>query len=119
MLSYPRPKSQKDIRAYLGLCNYYRRFVKGFAEIARPLNRLLGKDVKFEWTEDCEKSFNKLKKSLTESPILVFPNFSERFYLYVDASNQAISYSTGIYRSGSCTVVKNIKSHAIPTLIPR
>lgn len=93
--SYPRPRSQKDVRAYLDLCNYYRKFVKGFAEIARPLNRLLGKDVKFEWKEECENSFNQLKRALIESPVLKFPNFSERFYLYVDASNQAISYILG------------------------
>ena len=95
VLSYPRPKSQKDVRAYLGLCNYYRKFVKGFAQIAQPLNRLLSKDVKFEWTAECENAFNKLKKALTESPILVFPDFSARFYLYVDASTQAISYILG------------------------
>ena len=95
VLSYPRPKSPKDVRAYLGLCNYYRLFVKGFAEIARPLNKLLGKDVKFEWTDDCKHSFNQLKKALTEGPILVFPNLSKKFFLYVDASNQAISYILG------------------------
>ena len=69
--------------------------MKGFAEIARPLNRILGKDVKFEWTDDCEVAFNQLKKALTEAPILVFPDFSRRFYLYVDASMQVISYILG------------------------
>ena len=95
VISYPRLKTQREVRSYLGLCNYYRKFVKGYAEVAKPLNRLLCKDVKFEWTEECEKAFNQLKKLLTEAPILVFPDFSQRFYLYVDASNQAISYILG------------------------
>ena len=95
VVSYPQPKSQREVRAFLGLCNYYRKFVKGYAGIASPLNRLLSKDVKFEWTTECEDAFIQLKKALTESPILSFPNFSERFYLYVDASNQAISYILG------------------------
>ena len=69
VLSYPRPKSQKDVRAYHGLCNYYRKFVRGFAQIAQPLNRLLSKDVKFEWSAECENAFNQLKKALTESPM--------------------------------------------------
>ena len=95
VISYPRPKTQREVRSYLGLCNYYRKFVKGYAELARPLNRLLCKDVKFEWSNECEQAFNQLKKLLTEAPILVFPDFSQRFYLYVDASNQAISYILG------------------------
>ena len=95
VISYPRPKTQGEVRSYLGLCNYYRKFVKGYAEIARPLNRLLSKDVKFYWSDECERAFSQLKQSLTESPILVFPDFSQRFYLYVDASNQAISYILG------------------------
>ncbi|MES9881967.1 MAG: reverse transcriptase domain-containing protein [Sedimenticola sp.] len=93
--SYPEPKSQREVRSFLGLCNYYRRFVKSFADIARPLNSTLCKNAKFEWTDECRDSFNTLKKALTEAPILVFPDFSKKFILYTDASIEAISYILG------------------------
>ena len=94
--SYPCPKSIKDVRAFLGLCNYYRRFVKGFANIARPLNELLQKDTEFQWTEECSNAFNTLRKHLTSEPIVLkFPDFSKQFILYTDASDYAIGYVFG------------------------
>jgi hypothetical protein len=83
--TYPEPRSSKNIRAYLGLCNYYRRFIKGFAQIAKPMNRLLQKDAKFEWSSDCKKSFNLLKNALVSAPIIAFPDFNRDFILYTDA----------------------------------
>lgn len=59
--SFPKPKTQKNVRAFLGLCNYYRKFIAGFSELAGPLNDLLKKDKDFEWSEACEKSFRQLK----------------------------------------------------------
>ena len=76
VVDFPTPKNQTDIRAFLGLSGYYRRFVQGYAEIARPLNQLLRKDSKWQWTEQCEAAFNKLKEKLTSPPILAFPDFS-------------------------------------------
>ena len=92
---YPRPKNQTDVRSFLGLASYYRRFIKDFAKIARPLNDLLKKDVVFQWSESCEQAFTMLKKKLTMAPILAFPNFEQEFILYTDASQQAISYILG------------------------
>ena len=97
VVDFPTPKNQTDVRAFLGLSGYYRRFVQGYAEIARPLNQLLRKDSKWQWTEECEAAFKKLKEKLTSPPILAFPDFSEdsRFLLYTDASHQSIGYVLG------------------------
>ncbi len=89
---FPTPKRQKDVRAFLGLAGYYRRFVKGFAKIATPLNRLLQQDTKFEWTPECEAAFNSLKQHLANPPILAFPDFSKDFILCTDSSDFAIGY---------------------------
>lgn len=93
--SFPKPKNTTDIRAFLGLANYYRKFIHGFADIATPLNRLLVKGTKFCWDEPCQKAFDKLKQLLTEAPILAFPDFNKTFILYTDASGFSISYILG------------------------
>ena len=90
--SFPLPRNQHDIRSFLGLANYYRKFVKGFSKIALPLNRLLTKDVPFKWTNDCQRAFDELKQALTTTPVLAYPDFNKPFILSSDASNMAIGY---------------------------
>ncbi|KAA3470011.1 DNA/RNA polymerases superfamily protein [Gossypium australe] len=80
------PRNVSEIRSFLGLAGYYRRFIKGFSMIATPMTRLLHKDVKFEWTETCQQSFEKLKTLLTEAPVLVQPELGKEFVVYNDAS---------------------------------
>ncbi|KAA3470130.1 DNA/RNA polymerases superfamily protein [Gossypium australe] len=75
-----------EIRSFWGLARYYRRFVKGFPMVATPMTRLLQKDEKFEWTEKCQRSFEKLKALLTKAPILVQPEPRKEFVVYSDAS---------------------------------
>jgi hypothetical protein len=75
-----------EVRAFLGLAGYYRKFVEGFSSIARPLTQLLKKDKKFEWTEKCEQSFQELKKRLVSAPILIMPDITKSFDVYCDAS---------------------------------
>ncbi len=87
---WPRPENVKDIQKFLGLCNYYRRFVKNFAKIAKPLHNLTRKNTKFNWNNNCEESFQELKKRLTTSPILMHPDTSKPFIVECDASNYAI-----------------------------
>ncbi|KAH0644637.1 hypothetical protein KY284_032521 [Solanum tuberosum] len=70
MQNWPRPTSPTDIRSFLGLAGYYRRFVEGFSSISSPLTKLTQKEVKFQWFEACEKSFQELKKRLTTAPVL-------------------------------------------------
>lgn len=62
--NFPRPKNQKQLRSFLGLCIYFRRFVKGHSIISAPLNQLLRKNVNFEWSDDCETAFKNLKHAL-------------------------------------------------------
>ncbi|KAK1641648.1 hypothetical protein QYE76_059453 [Lolium multiflorum] len=80
------PTTQTEVRAFLGLAGYYRRFVEGFSSIARPMTQLLKKDKKFDWTDKCEESFQKLKARLTTAPILIMPDITKPFDVYCDAS---------------------------------
>jgi len=68
-----------EIRSFLGLARYYRRFIEGFSRIAMPLTQLTKKGQKFEWTKKCENSFQELKRRLTTSPILALPDPSGHF----------------------------------------
>ncbi|GFQ93609.1 retrovirus-related Pol polyprotein from transposon 17.6, partial [Trichonephila clavata] len=85
-----RPKNVHELRSFLGLRTYYRRFVKGFSSIARPLHRLTENKQKFLWTDECEEAFNSLKAALTSSPILVYPDPEKQFILDTDASHESV-----------------------------
>ena len=80
------PRNVKQIQQYLGICNYYRRFIKDYAKIAEPLTRLLKSDQKFEWTIEQQESFKALKEALVSYPILRQPDMAKPFYLFTDAS---------------------------------
>ena len=82
---YPVPRKVKDVRAFLGLANYYRKFVKDFAKIAGPLHELTKKGLKFQWTNEYQAAFDLLKTALTQAPILAYPDFTLPFDLYDDA----------------------------------
>ncbi|CAC5365734.1 unnamed protein product [Mytilus coruscus] len=88
--SFPVPKTETQVRSFLGLCNYYRKFIKNFAYIAKPLTNLTKKDVPFEWSGICQKSFDKLKDALCSPPVLAYPDLSKPFILTTDASGTAI-----------------------------
>ncbi|KAL9958568.1 hypothetical protein ACROYT_G035598 [Oculina patagonica] len=92
---FPIPKTTRDVRAFLCLSGYYRKFVHDFSRIASPLHELTKKNVKFVWTDACQSSFLRLKEALLSAPILAFPDFSLRFHLYVDASNETIGMILG------------------------
>ena len=78
------------VQQFLGLCGYYRKFIKDFSVIAAPLYNLLKKDVEWQWDEDCEEAFNKLKEKLVSYPILRQPDFTRPFILQTDACGIAI-----------------------------
>ncbi|KAH0711565.1 hypothetical protein KY289_007524 [Solanum tuberosum] len=84
--NWPRPTSPTEIRSFLGLAGYYRRFVEGFSTIASPLTKLTQKTVKFQWSEACEKNFQELKKRLITAPVLTLPEGTQGFVVYCDAS---------------------------------
>ena len=82
----PAPRSSKEVKQFLGLAGYYRKFVPHFADLSRPLARLTCKDRVFEWTQECEKAFNILKQNLCAQPILKYADTSRGYTLYTDAS---------------------------------
>ncbi|KAM1721715.1 hypothetical protein ACFX12_023218 [Malus domestica] len=84
--NWEQPRTVTEVRSFLGLAGYYRRFVQDFSMIALPLTKLTRKDVKFEWDENCERSFQQLKYCLTHAPVLVLPDDSGNFEIYSDAS---------------------------------
>ena len=109
----PRPKNQKEVKQFLGLIGYYRKFIPRFADISRVLNKLTRKDKEFKWTPECDKCFNMLKDYLQEAPILRYPDPEARYVLYTDASKYAyagvltqtvdgtdhpIAYVSGLFR---------------------
>jgi hypothetical protein len=79
-----------EIRSFLGLVGYYRRFTEGFSEIVKPLSSLLEKENKFIWSEACQNSFDELRKRLTTAPVLVMPDIHKSFDIYCDASKQGL-----------------------------
>ncbi|GFT26236.1 retrovirus-related Pol polyprotein from transposon opus [Trichonephila clavipes] len=85
-----RPENLRELRSFLGLCTYYRKFVKGFSNIARPLHKLTESKQTFQWTKECEDSFLQLKEALTSSPILIYPQPDKPFILDTDASNESV-----------------------------
>ena len=91
VLSWPEPRNMKDIRKFLGLANYYRRFIKNFAQVARPMNVLMRKDVKWQWEEEQQKAFDELKRIFTTKPVLAALDLDKEFRVEADASN----YATG------------------------
>ena len=89
--TYPVPQNVHELRQFLGLANYYRRFVKNYSQIAEPLHQLTRKTAKgYQWTPSCQKAFVELKHRLTTPPILNYPDFSQEFILHTDASANAL-----------------------------
>jgi len=89
VLSWPEPKNVKDIRKFLGLANYYRRFIKDFAQVTRPMNMLTRKDVKWQWRSEQQKTFDELKQVFTTRLVLAAPDLDKEFRVETDASNYA------------------------------
>lgn len=100
---WPRPKTLKELRSFLGFCSYYRRFVSGFAKIAKPLHQLVSElydggrhgrnrsaAIGDKWTPECQEAFSSLKEALTSAPVLAYPDYSQPFVLETDASNDGL-----------------------------
>ena len=83
------PTIPKQVRAFLGLVGYYRKFIKGFAKIAKPLTLLTRPQVKFDWTLEHHATFLHLKEAIVQAPILHYPNLNKKYIVYTDTSNNA------------------------------
>jgi len=90
VLEWLTPKCVKDVQKFLGLANYYRWFIEGFAIVARPLHDLVKKDKKWDWTERQEKAFKELKEQFTKEPVLAAPDIDKKMRMEVDASDYAM-----------------------------
>lgn len=114
---FPIPRTQKEIKSFLGLASYYRKFIENFSRIVQPINRLLKKDVRYEWSEECDKAFRHLKEKLTTAPILVHPNFEQQFIVRTDASHFAVGaiLSQGKIREDLpiCYMSKTLNRHEV------
>ncbi|KAL5821813.1 hypothetical protein ACOSQ3_023695 [Xanthoceras sorbifolium] len=90
IVEWKPPRNVTEVRSFLGLAGYYRRFVKGFSSIASPLTKLLHKNVRFEWTDRCQAAFDRLKAMLVEAPVLIQPVSGKDFVILSDASHHGL-----------------------------
>ena len=89
IMEWPTPKTLTELRGFLGICTYYRKFVKGFSQLCAPLTDLTKKGT-FKWSEEAQFTFNKMKKVTSTCPILALPDFGQPFTLECDASEEGI-----------------------------
>ncbi|XP_071705028.1 uncharacterized protein [Rutidosis leptorrhynchoides] len=116
--NWSRPTSVVEVRSFLGLAGYYRRFVEGFSTISLPLTKLLRKWENFVWTDERQKSFDELKKRLVSAPILALPSGSGGFQIYSDASKHEFErLDMGLSKRGALRMLVNLKFE--PDLITR
>jgi hypothetical protein len=90
VLDWKPPTSMSEVRSFLGLAGYYRRFILNFSKIAKPITELLKKGNKYVWSEACDEAFRVLKKLLTTSPVLTQPDTTKPFDVYCDAFNTGL-----------------------------
>jgi hypothetical protein len=90
VLHWEPPKSVHQVRSFLGLAGYYRRFILNFSKISKPVTKLLKKCTKYVWSKECDEAFQTLKKLLTTSPVLAQPDIAKPFDIYCDASSTGL-----------------------------
>ena len=90
VMSWERPKLVFEIRSFLGLAGYYRRFIEDFSRLSTPMTRLTRKEVKFEWNDLCKRAFQELTRKLTLAPIMIFLERGQRYTVYCDASKDRL-----------------------------
>ena len=103
---WPVPTTLKQLRGFLGLSSYYRKFIRGYAHIAGPLTNLLKKNQRFVWTEDCQEAFEALKTALTSDPVLALPNERDMFVLDTDAADSSIGAVLSQIQGGEERIVQ-------------
>ena len=110
VMTWPTPENKWELRGFLGLCSYYRKFIKSFANIADPLHPLT-KETEFDWTVQCNKAFLKLKKLLTTAPVPADPIASGEYNLDADASEKGIGAVLSQEQNGQEKVVAYYSHH--------
>jgi hypothetical protein len=87
--NWPAPMTVKEVRSFLGLTNYFRRFIEGYSKIVLPIQKLVNKDTPFVWGDGCRQAFAAAKRALSSAPVLALPNFAKAFTVVCDASDSA------------------------------
>ena len=100
-----------QLRGFLGLAGYYTRFVRGYSVTAAPLNHLMKKNQRLEWSEECQNAFGELKEALMSPPVLVLPTADDHFILDTDASEESIGAVLSVVRDGHENVVAYAGRH--------
>jgi hypothetical protein len=90
IMEWPMPKNDHEVRRFMGIDGYYRRFVEGFSKIEKPITTLQRKGVRYEWTEECDIAFNEFKRLLMRAPILRVSYMEKYFMVYMDASKKGL-----------------------------
>jgi len=110
---WPTPTNKTEVKAFLGTCGYYRRFIADFSRIARPLSQVSAGKTSFSWSSDCQAAFDTLKTHLTNAPILAYPDYSKPFILDTDASQVAVGAVLSQMQGGQEKVIAYYsKSHS-------
>jgi hypothetical protein len=111
--NWKQPGTVTEIKRFLWLAGYYRRFIKGFSTLASLMTRLLRNDVLFNWTEKCEKSFQELKKRLMTAPVLSLPEENKPYALYTDASKEGLGIVLMQDRKVIAYASRKLKPHEV------
>ena len=85
--TYPVPNTVAKVRSFNGMANFYKRFIKGFAQIMKPLYALTKETTAFKWTPQCDSAFEQIKQAIAENAVLQFPDYDKEFHVFTDASN--------------------------------
>ncbi len=113
VLEWNQPTTPTEVRSFLGLAGYYRRFIEGFSKIALPMTRLTRKDVAFVWDDKCERAFQLLKEKLTTAPVLMLPKDGAKFTVYTDASHQGLGCVLMQERRVNAYGSRQLRSHEL------
>ena len=122
VMACPIPKSKKELRSFLGLCSYYRKFVRSFADITKPLHKLTEKDVRYVWSEECDTAFQRLKYLLTSTPILGYPTPDGKFIIDTHASEKGsgtgavLSQEQNGQEKSNCLLQSNVEPYGTKLL---
>ena len=111
---YPPPKSLKELRGFIGLCNYYRRHINNFSKYSKCLTDLTRKDVPFIWSEECERSFNTLKQKLMSAPTVALPRYDQDYTIFTDASGSSLAAVLTQVQDGQERLISCVGRNVLP-----
>jgi hypothetical protein len=111
VLNWMPPTNVSEIRSFIGLAGYYRRLIKDFSKIAKPMTKLFEKNKAFEWIVECQASFEELKKRVTSAPVLILPDLTKKFDIYCDASCRGLGCVLMQEGRVVCYVSRQLRKH--------